>query len=379
MTAATDSAWLQAEATWFLAVDVAAQPPAGGVAALATAASALNGAVASLDADWTAAHPPSAGGVPVLSAGLTGPQTATAAVAAMNAAYNALYGGAGYTSSGAAARLQNDAQQFNAIAARATAGTVTSADIAWLTSEVSYLSNLDTILNASSGLNASMQALSASGMLADAMANDDSAGALAVTNALAAMSNVWNAIYSRGVGTGPANDVLQLQTTIIPDLQSLIPSPSPPYTGPAPFSGGVPIGNLNPALAALARAVVADSTICNGQPNTNVRAFMTAYQAFMSQSGPAPAIYSNAIGSIVNSVLGSSTAPACTSIVTTTPAPIATPAAAAGGTSITTILIGAAAVGAVGWLAWYVTTHRRRPSQPLSPVERRRLAKRRAR
>jgi hypothetical protein len=201
-------------------------------------------------------------------------------------------------------------------------------------------------------------------MLTDAATNGDAAGVAAVTNATAAMTKVLTAINS---GLGPGVAATQLGSTIIPDLRALMAAAPPP-----PVIAPIPIGSLNPALAALARAVVVDTTICSGQPNVNVRAFMTAYQAFMGQSGPAPSVYSTAIGSAVNAVLGGSVAPACTAIV---PAPAS--AAATTGTSITTILIGAAAVGAVGWHAWYVTTHRR--SSPVPQMHQNPIARRRRR
>ena len=112
------------------------------------------------------------------------------------------------------------------------------------------------------------------------------------------------------------------------------------------------------SLVALAQAVVADKTICNGAANANVTAFMTAYD-FWAYPGTVilpPTIYDVETQTAINSVLGSNTAPACSSGgVAPAPAPVATATTSNAGT----YAVAAVAVGGLGFLAYKLLMKKR--------------------
>jgi hypothetical protein len=116
-------------------------------------------------------------------------------------------------------------------------------------------------------------------------------------------------------------------------------------------------------LIALAQAVLADTTVCAGNPNTNISAFMASYASWMNPDPTLLAtpvsVFDSTVQDAVTKVLGPS-AVLCPR-ESTTPAPggstTATPAAAA--TSNVGLYVGGAvAVAAIGALAYAMSARK---------------------
>jgi hypothetical protein len=334
-----DAATLSALGAWLLSVDVAAP----GLPALSTG---LRGAMTSLSADWAAANP----GTPSLTAE-TGPELAGDAATAIDAMYNAIYGGAGYgyTSSGAPARLQQDAAMFAQIATRVAAGTVTAADVTWLQNEAAYLASAFTAANT---LHAASAALAGSNMESIAeTGSGDSAGAAAVSNATTGMDALYAFFYAaNGVPAGLAEGLV---TNVIPDLQALLAPAAalPPIVGAPVTASGAP-----QSLALLAQAITLDTSICAAAANPHVVAFVAPYNqwkwttlgspaTFTPPIDPATTTYGATVQAAVNDVLGAGKAPTCQAA----PGPAGTTTTSSNGT---VIAVGVAAAAGLGLLAW---------------------------
>ena len=111
-----------------------------------------------------------------------------------------------------------------------------------------------------------------------------------------------------GVYDAPTAGALQAQINLDSSGYSFTSTTAPAACAAAPSTGTTTTGTASAAIIAAANAVIADSTICNGTPNSNVSAFQTAYNAAYGASLTVDGKYGTATAAAMASVSQDATA-----------------------------------------------------------------------